>query len=442
MKQKEQLPASVQTEVTVLGAMLLDAVAVLDATTAVQPEDFMLDSHQRIYRALLGLAQDNEKIDTITVMEELSRRKHLDAVGGPAYLAFLTEGIPRHPNIEAYVRILKKKSQQRRALLVFNEAAQAAMDEGEDPSELISRVEGQLQRIRMDVVEEATLLDQVNATIESVERQRSGEQQLFIPTGLDAIDSTHSGFALGELTIIAARENVSKSTLLRGATIKNCKQGNFCHIISPEMQAGQLLRLYAAQEAEIHFRRIRHPERMTDADMANFAAALREIAGWPLRIDDESPISPAEAIARARITRFKENTKLLGVDSLQRLEFGGKADQRHTMVADAVRGLKTLAKNEGVAVVLISSLTEVDSKDVNKPPTMANLRQSGDIKYEADTGILLHRTMDSDTRKLVPACSLIFAKGRSDDTGIKEVYFDDDFVRFIDKQQWLAGLGK
>lgn len=106
----EGLPSSVQTEITVLGAMLLDAVAITDATAKLHAEDFALDSHQRVYRVMIELLAQGHAVDLITVMDALSRRKELDAIGGAAYLAYLTEGIPRNPNIESYVRIVKDKS--------------------------------------------------------------------------------------------------------------------------------------------------------------------------------------------------------------------------------------------------------------------------------------------------------------------------------------------
>src|ERR1700712_5265337 len=104
------LPASIQTEITVLGAMLLDAVAITDATAKLRAEDFLLDSHQRIYRVMIELMAQGHAVDTITVMEELSRKRELDSVGGAAYLTHLMSGIPRNPNIESYVRIVKDKS--------------------------------------------------------------------------------------------------------------------------------------------------------------------------------------------------------------------------------------------------------------------------------------------------------------------------------------------
>src|ERR1035441_4069617 len=124
----EGLPASIHVEVAVLGAMLLDGVAISDATAKLKAEDFSLDSHQRIYRAMVEMMAKGHGIDSVTVGEELARRRELDAIGGPAYLAYLTEGIPRNFNIESYVRIVKDKSLLRQLMGIFHDGQVRASD--------------------------------------------------------------------------------------------------------------------------------------------------------------------------------------------------------------------------------------------------------------------------------------------------------------------------
>src|ERR1700760_3329845 len=143
----EGLPASVQTEITVLGAMLLDAVAITDATAKLRPEDFMLDSHQRVYRVMMDLMAVGQAVDLITVMDALQKRRELDAIGGAAYLSFLTEGIPRNPNIESYVRIVKDKSLLRQLLGIFNDGMVAASDQSEDATQVLNAVEVKLAEV-------------------------------------------------------------------------------------------------------------------------------------------------------------------------------------------------------------------------------------------------------------------------------------------------------
>ena len=141
------LPSSVHTEITVLGAMLLDGMAVTDATAKLRPEDFSLDSHQRIYRVMMDLLAVGHAIDYITVMDALSKRRELDAIGGPAYLAYLSEGIPRHPKIEDYVRIIKDKSLLRQLMTIFNDGMVLASDQNEDATNVLNGIETRLAEV-------------------------------------------------------------------------------------------------------------------------------------------------------------------------------------------------------------------------------------------------------------------------------------------------------
>ena len=151
--QNDGLPSSVQTEVTILGACILDAVAIREAIEVLSVEDFVLDSHKRIYRVLMDMLAKSEGIDHITVVDALSKRRELDAIGGPAYIAFLTEGIPRRPQISSYVRIVKEKSLLRQLLSIHNDGIVQASDHAEDAQEIIDRT---IERLRSLKEEDAT----------------------------------------------------------------------------------------------------------------------------------------------------------------------------------------------------------------------------------------------------------------------------------------------
>lgn len=432
---------STHTEITVLGAMLLDANAIQDATENLQVGDFTLDSHRKIYRAILAVMQDAIGVDYVTVMNELERKKQLSSIGGPAYLAFLTEGIPRNPKIEDYVRIIKDKSLLRQTVATCQVGVDRAVDGSDDPRTIISETVAGLNAVLEEAHEEVSLEHQAIKELEILRRQRLGEQKVFVTSGLEDIDFTHGGFAKGEMTVIAARPGVGKSSLGRQAIRANCLEGKHCHLVTPEMKAGQVLRLYASIEAKIPFVKLRHPERLSEADMEEIESAMQDVMMWPLTIDDQSPIMPAEAISRARSVHRKEKTELFIVDYLQKFKYPGKPEHRHIQVADAMVGLTSMAKNTGMAVVAISSLTEPSGKERNRVPTKADLRQSGDIQYEANAIIILHREIDETTRKAVPLCQLIFDKVRSDEEGVREIYFDSEYIRFIGKQMFLDKLG-
>jgi hypothetical protein len=146
-RDEPELPASVQTEITVLGAMLLDQQAVRQATSALVPSDFSLNSHQRIFRVMAEMAADGRPVDLITVMDALIKKHELDAIGGASYLSFLTEGIPRNPNVESYIRLVKDKSLLRQLYGVFTSAAAAAADPVDDASSILQDVKQRLAEL-------------------------------------------------------------------------------------------------------------------------------------------------------------------------------------------------------------------------------------------------------------------------------------------------------
>lgn len=432
----EFVSSEIRTEMTVLGSMLLDVVATQDATAVLRADDFLLDSHRKIYRSILGVWQDGENVDLVTVMAELTRKKQIDSVGGLPYLADLVDGIPRNPSVDSYVRLIKKQSMSRAASMVFLGANDRIQDGSEDPRLVVVDAQKKLENVLAEVKEEVSLEQQGMQELERIRRERSGEVKSFVTSGLEEIDSTHGGFAIGELTVIGARPAVGKSTLLRGAVRANCKMGNFSHLISPEMSAGQILRLFASWEASVPFRRARHADRLDDEALANIEAAMRDVIQWPLKIEDRSPITAGEAISSFRATKRKHGTTLAGLDYLQKMKYEGKVEHRHVHVTDALVALASFAKVDRVAMVAISSLTEPGGKDAGRAPTMQDFRQSGDIRYEANTAILLHREIDAETRRPVPQCQIIFDKARSDEAGIKTVFFNPDYICFESKEQY------
>ncbi len=134
-------PTSVHAEMTILGAMLVEPVAIIDATMYLKVDDFALDSHRKIYAAMMTLSQTGHAVDIVTVSEELRKRKELDSVGSVAYLASLTEGLPRKLSIESYVAIVRDKSLMRQLMTVCDVGMAAAADQSEEALQVLNNVE-------------------------------------------------------------------------------------------------------------------------------------------------------------------------------------------------------------------------------------------------------------------------------------------------------------
>ena len=143
----DQAPTAPHVERAILGAMMLDSVAISDATAKLRPDDFFLDSHRRVYSAVLELLAVGHAVDYLTVMDALVKKREIDAIGGPEYLAFLTEGIPRNLNIESYVRIVKDKSLLRQLMSIFNEGLALAADHSEEATKVLNDVEVRLAEV-------------------------------------------------------------------------------------------------------------------------------------------------------------------------------------------------------------------------------------------------------------------------------------------------------
>lgn len=423
------LPSNISAEKMILGAVLLEPNAFEELRVVLKPVDFSLDSHQRIAAAMGRLVKRDEAIDLVTLANEMARTKEIKSAGGVAYLTSLTEGLPRRPHIAEYLRIVKDKSALRSTMLVCSAAIARAADQGETALEILNATQEQLEAIaaRQVTVKERTLGEQVYDTMEKFHRERKGEVKTFIPAGFELIDNGPGGYAKGELTIIAAREKVGKSVLLRQAVYDNCDQhGNFCHMISPEVDEDRFLRMLAARKAQLPWKLVRHPQTMNPMQVSFLTSAMSDIAEWPLKLDCRYPITPLEVISSAKAVKAQHNTQLLGVDYLQKLDWGTKYEHRHAMIGDAWVGLANLAKDgDQMAVVAISALT-TEKGSRNNPPTPDDLRGSGQAKYELSTLYLLHRKTDQDTGKMARDGQLITGLARFDEDGSQAFVLNSD----------------
>jgi replicative DNA helicase len=436
------LPASVQTEVTVLGSMLLDAVAIVDATEKLRPEDFLLDSHQRIYRAILELQTVGHAVDTITVMDALNKRKELDAVGGPAYLAYLTEGIPRHPNIESYVRIIKDKSLLRQLLGIFNEGMAAAADQAEDATTVLNNVEAKLADVADSAIQRglSNIPEIVANSFGSIDAlYEQGREITGLATHYIEFDKMTSGLQSSELIIIAARPSMGKTAWAINIA-QNCavRDQKVVAVFSLEMSKESLLRRMLASEAMVGSRKLQTGF-IPREDRGKLMSALDRLMGSKMYIDDTPGITLAEMRAKARRLQQQEGgLDLIVIDYLQLMTGSTGASQkkfenRTQEVSSISRGLKALAKELRVPVVALSQLSRgSEQRTGDKKPLLSDLRESGSIEQDADVVAFIHREeyYDRENEDLKGKAEIIIAKQRNGPTGSVHMAYLADFTRF------------
>ena len=436
------LPSSIQTEVTVLGAMLLDAVAITDATAKLRAEDFSLDSHQRIYRVMTDLMAVGHAVDLITVMDALSKRRELDAIGGAAYLAFLTEGIPRNPNIESYVRIVKDKSLLRQLLGIFNDGMVQASDQTEDATKVLNDVEVRLAEVADSAIQRgfSNIHEIVANSFGSIDAlYEQGREVTGLATHYIEFDKMTSGLQNSELIIIAARPSMGKTAWAINIA-QNCavKDGKVVAVFSLEMSKESLLRRMLASEAMVGSRKLQTGF-IPREDKGKLIAALDRLVTSKMYIDDTPGITLAEMRAKARRLRQQEGRlDLIVIDYLQLMtgSVGSaqrKFENRTQEVSSISRGLKALAKELNVPVVALSQLSRgSEQRTGDKKPLLSDLRESGSIEQDADVVAFIHREeyYNREDEDLKGKAEIIIAKQRNGPTGSVQLAYLSDFTRF------------
>ncbi len=441
------VPASVHAEITILGSMLLDKVAVNDATLRLRSDDFFLDSHRRIYQVIVDLMHVGYAVDLVTVSDALRKKKEIDAVGGIGYLAFLTEGVPAQPSIEDYVRIVKDKSLLRQLMGVFQEGTSRSADQSEDARELLNSIEQRLGEIADQSIQRgfSGIQEIVASSFGSIDAlYEQGREITGLATHYIDFDRMTSGLQPSELIIIAARPSMGKTAwainIAQNAAVRD---GKVVAVFSLEMSKESLLRRMLASESMVNSRKIQTGF-LPREDKGKLLAGLERLMESKMFVDDTPGITLAEMRAKARRLRQQEGTlDLIVIDYLQLMTGSagpGKRgfENRNQEVSAVSRGLKALAKEMNVPVIALSQLSRAsEQRGGDKKPLLSDLRESGSIEQDADVVAFIHResyynkTEDGEEDPETKGkAEIIIAKQRNGPTGSVQLAYLSDYTRF------------
>jgi len=440
------LPANVDAEKTILGAILLDNAAHAEAAEVLKPDDFSLDSHRRIFLRMSELVDSGRAVDIVTLANELARYKEVEAVGGVAYLASLTEGLPRRPVIEDYIRIVKDKSMLRRLMGICSAAIAKAADQSEDALGVLDATESQLLEVSEAGLKQGLqpidiIVRDSFGSIDNLYKQ--SREVTGLATGFYELDRMTSGFQKGELIIIAARPSMGKTALAINIAQNAAVQHHATvAIFSLEMNKESLLRRMLATQARVDQRHLQTGF-LGREDQGKLQTALGMLVDARIYIDDSAGATLAEMRAKAR--RLRQNAgglDLIMVDYLQLMSAslpgaGRKGYENRTQEVSAIsRGLKAMAKELNVPVVALSQLSRAsERRGDDKRPMLSDLRESGSIEQDADLVAFIHRdsyyNRDEEMTESDRAKSeIILAKQRNGPTGTIHLNFISRFTCF------------
>ena len=435
-------PASLHAERTILGAMLVEPLAIVDATMLLKADDFSLDSHRKLYEAILRISETGYAVDDITVCEELSRQKQLDAVGGRAWVASLSEGLPRKLSIESYVRIVRDKSLMRQLMSVCDHGMMEAADQSLEALDVLNQVESRLMEISEHAITGgfSGISDIVRDSFGSIDKLfEQGREVTGLRTHYTDLDSKTSGLQASELIIIAARPSMGKTAFaINIAQNAAVHDGKVVAVFSLEMSKESLLRRMLAGEALVNARNLQQGF-LSSADKGKLHKALERLIESKLFVDDTPGITLAEMRAKARRLKQQEGRlDLIVIDYLQLMTGSVGAAQKkfenRTQEVSAVsRGLKALAKEMKVPVVALSQLSRgSEQRTGDKKPLLSDLRESGSIEQDADVVCFIHREeyYDRENEDLKGKAEIIIAKQRNGPTGSVQLAYISDYTRF------------
>lgn len=390
------LPANVDAEKTILGAVLLDNSAFLEAAQVVKPDDFSLDSHRRIFLRMGELSEQGQAIDIITLAHCLGKYKEVEAIGGAAYLCYLTEGLPRRPVIEDYIRIVRDKAMLRRLMGVCSAAIARAADQSEEATQVVDDTQREIEEIGTLSGDSDSSIERlsVQAHDEFLNERKANDEKLQF--GILDLDAQLGGLRAGEQTALGASSGVGKTTLL--AQVLYANRHLPCHAFLLEPTRQQVLRKLWSIDSGVRYAALTDPRIATPQECDEIGKSVYRVAQFPLRMNDDANLTLDRVLAIARQSIHRYGTRLIAVDYIQRVKVRAaeKGEPVRLRVARASTALADLVKNTKCHSLLLSQLTTGRKNGAQAMPTMYDFRESSQIENDAHTIILLHRRFDEE----------------------------------------------
>jgi replicative DNA helicase len=441
------LPTNQDAERFVLGSILLDDALFVQAAGSLEPDDFSLEKHRRIFKRMGDLQQRGEKIDRVTVANELMKFNELEACDGLSYLVSLDDGLPQIPNLDGYIRLVKDKALLRRIIFSAQHMMNRALLGEEEPGDILAGAEETLlklgeARVKAGLANPQQILAEyeggINAFLDPSKRIKG------ISTGFTKFDELTGGMHGGELVILAARPSMGKTALaLNMAQHVALKMKQTVAVFSLEMSKESLLTRMLCATARVDSQKFRAGY-LSQEERRKLNHALHELVEAPLYIDDTPGLHLMDMHAKLR--RLQAERKKVGlviVDYLQLMSVRGRVENRNQEVSALSRGMKLLAKELNVPMLVLSQLSRaVENRQGDHRPQLSDLRESGSIEQDADlVGFIFREEVyRRDREDLRGLAELIIAKQRNGPIGTVNLVFLHAQTKFENRAEDTGDL--
>jgi len=430
-------PQNTDAEASLLGAILIDADAIVKIADIITPEDFFDARNQHIYEAIVKLYEKRQAIDVLTLSDQLKADGYLDMIGGPQYLTELTNFVPTAAHVEQYADIVAQKAMRRRLIHTSSEISSLGYDETRSLKELIEEAESKLfevsqQHVKQDITSLETILADSFERLDDLHKDK--QKIRGIPTGFKDLDNMLAGLQRSDLFILAARPSMGKTALALNLAHNVAVQAKEPVLIfSLEMSKEQLVDRLLSMESGVDAWALRTGN-LTDNDFEKIGQAMGTLSEAQIFIDDTPGITVSDLRTKARREAHQRPLGLIIVDYLQLMSGGGKYGgdgNRVQEISEISRGLKGVARELNVPLIALSQLSRSVESRSPQIPQLADLRESGSIEQDADVVAFIYReeyyNPETDRKKIT---DLLIKKHRNGPTGGVELYFDNEKQRF------------
>jgi replicative DNA helicase len=440
------LPANLDAERFVLGAILMDDALYIQVAGALEATDFSLEKHRRIFLRMGELYERGERIDRVTVANELMKQNQLESVDGITYLVSLDEGLPVLSNLESYVRIVKDKAVLRRIIFTSQALIDRCLLAEDEPDQILASAEESLlklgdTRAADSLVSPKRILEEfeggLNTFLDPSKRIKG------LSTGFLKLDEMTGGLHEGDLVILAARPSMGKTALALNVAqhvALGPAEKQTVAVFSLEMSRESLLTRMICAAARVDQQKFR-ASYLNQDERRRLAKAASDLVQAPLFIDDTSGAHLMDIHAKLRRLKAEHGLSLVVIDYLQLMSGRGRYENRNQEISTISRGLKLLAKDLRVPLLVLSQLNRApEIRQGDHRPQLSDLRESGSIEQDADLVAFIFReeVYKPQDENLKGLAELLIAKQRNGPTGKVNLVFLKEFTKFENRTNDLG----
>lgn len=424
-------PQVIEIEKAVLGAAILEksgTIAVLSQITDI--EMFYTEKNQMVFKAIQALDQNRTKIDMLTVIAELKNQGNLDAIGGPGYIVDLTNLVSSSTHIQSHIMIVIEKYIRRKLIEITFKLHGECYDDTSDTTEILERSQLEILKIlgKLAIKEGRTIRELMPEVLNNLRLAKENTNGILgIPSGIKPLDNVLSGFRDTFLYVIGARPGMGKTAfmieLLRSFLYQKVTVGVF----SLEMQDEELVIRLIVRDLNVNSEALTNRDGLSSDQIKDRASNLFSDA---VIIDDSSALTIGSLRSKAVALKAKHGIKILFVDYLQLAKgYENKKGptNREQEISQISQGLKSIAKDLCIPVIVLAQLSREVDKRQDKRPQLSDLRESGSIEQDADVVMFLYRPeyygieeeqdANGETYYTKDKCELIIRKHRGGRTG-------------------------